>query len=770
MPMKHADNSSRSNGFLYWIILLYVSMFLLIAPYKQGVFNSGAWNFEGPVYMSALWGALGILFISIANVRKGTESNMLLLQLAIWLVPLAYYISSIGPASNHLSEISVYISILWAVFFTMGLYVGQKYKFRKYLITIICILIYFIVIYGIINWFGLAHYKNAVLNGRLAGVFQYPNTYAALLVGIYFASLSIANKNKYDSNRIHYCFCFMLVPIMMSLLLTLSRGGYILFFIVFIVYLFLLSFENQIKTIIATFITGVLSASWLQLLISINEIVLEKFNLLYSLGGVGIIIITSVINVILVNWCYKIILHRFRKISTPIYFMPLLILLLFLILIALLFIPFTLQLLPDALEERIVSFSTANESYKGRIEYFKDSFKIFMDYVWFGTGGGGWTSLYSQYQDIPYTANKAHSFYAEYIIEVGFVGILAIIILVICIFKSIDYSVLRNEIHESRIASIVLMSSLLIHSFIDFDMSFVYISTLVFLLLGLSIPVKATGNSTPGKYYKWSISFLSFIVFMIVIVQIIPKVQAHNYYSVAMNGLKNNNLLSEPINKSYQLDPGNPNYALSQVQLLIAQYNNSSNNQYIDQAIKVVEDIYNSEPFNKNILEIRYKLLLNKNENLDALYAAKELVEKYPWTFSHYEQVIQYGYEFGKEKYQKDHDEHNTYWRIALDTFSNLNNRIDIVNSENVRNKRGFRITPMIALQVGEIYYTQSEYENAKSILKTRLVNSPNDEIERLIAQYYLATLYKLGEQDKELSERLFEKFPEDKANWEDIL
>ncbi|NTZ20268.1 hypothetical protein EXW96_22790 [Paenibacillus sp. JMULE4] len=56
------------------------------------------------------------------------------------------------------------------------------------------------------------------------------------------------------------------------------------------------------------------------------------------------------------------------------------------------------------------------------------------DYPIIGAGGGGWSSLYQQYQSYPYTSRQAHNFLLQYLTEIGLLGILAIVFFILFIF------------------------------------------------------------------------------------------------------------------------------------------------------------------------------------------------------------------------------------------------------------------------------------------------------------------------------------------------
>ncbi|NTZ20266.1 hypothetical protein EXW96_22780 [Paenibacillus sp. JMULE4] len=62
---------------------------------------------------------------------------------------------------------------------------------------------------------------------------------------------------------------------------------------------------------------------------------------------------------------------------------------------------------------------------------------------------------------------------------------------------------------------------------------------------------------------------------------------------------------------------------------------------------------------------------------------------------------------------------------------------------------RNFRITPKIALVLGQIYYIEGDYDKASQAIYTALSNDFNVEFNRIMARWYLASLLKQNKQDE---------------------
>lgn len=78
-------------------------------------------------------------------------------------------------------------------------------------------------------------------------------------------------------------------------------------------------------------------------------------------------------------------------------------------------------IVPEEIRGHLV-FSLSEKSASDRIIWTRDALAIAMDHPVLGVGGGGWASIYLQYQSYPYFTNEVHNDFAEIWAESGTVG------------------------------------------------------------------------------------------------------------------------------------------------------------------------------------------------------------------------------------------------------------------------------------------------------------------------------------------------------------
>lgn len=146
------------------------------------------------------------------------KERLSVIHLFIFLTPIAYAFALVTAVSSHYSFFGLFIQIGYACCFLISITVSSSSRGARSLISIILGISYLVIIFGLANWFGDASfggifnwseqpgyisnvYNDAVLNqgqdARLSSVFQYPNTYAALLLGVLFINLIIMTFNRH---------------------------------------------------------------------------------------------------------------------------------------------------------------------------------------------------------------------------------------------------------------------------------------------------------------------------------------------------------------------------------------------------------------------------------------------------------------------------------------------------------------------------------------------------------------------------------------------
>ena len=777
---------------IFWLIMCFVTVFMFVAPFYKGLFNGGEYSFERPIYIVLAWsaGALFIVALYLFNHWK-LNNHKDVVALAIWLIPLCYLIPMFNAASYHLAMNELYIHIVYALFFLIGAYFSRNMLGAAVLQYGLIGSGYMLVIHGLLNWFGNVHYTHAVLENRLSGVFQYPNSYAAYLIGILVACLIISGKSKKWYTIIPNA--FMLVPITVSILFTLSRGAMVIFPIAVLVYLLFIPWRRQLFELLYLVIAGVSSLAIYNKLTSIQLQLSQKYVGSVSLKGWTILIILSL--------CVAVIVYIIQKfIAIPLYLnfstnklfkssnaiIPLSFATVAIFGAYLFFGNNTLSdNLPDGIKQRIESLNSEDSSIASRGVFYKDSIKIANDYPFFGAGGGAWASLYDKYKSYPYSSRQTHNVISQVLVDTGIIG-LAIFTLLIgyCWYLFVRYAIRQSSTdwNENWLIFPLFGLILLLHSVIDFDMSFVYLSSLVFLSLGMmvsvSVPEIKKQTARNSKTLVWGLKGYPVAITVIVVILFVNSMQAvrANTLFVRANDVArathNYNEIIKPLDAAIKLQPNHSEYVLFKTNMLIQLYEQYKQEQYINEAATLLQGLQRTDPYNRRMIEEQYSLFIAKGEYDNALDWAQSKLDHFPWDINLYEKVITLNFDLGKQAEVQGATANKiwAYWNHALESLDQLNNKINEIHA--LPNNQGytFEITPNIALSIAQIYYIQGRFDNISALLKPVLSTNFDFTINRLTARWYLASLQKQNQNDDTLYDSLINKFPDEKQQIEAIL
>jgi O-antigen ligase len=104
------------------------------------------------------------------------------------------------------------------------------------------------------NYYGLLHDPNTLLNGRFAGVFQYPNTFGMVMALFFFFSLINLTEEKINNKKVFFHSSFSLLYFV-CLIQSSSRGMMMLFPVIWLAGLLLLPLKKQVIYLLQTFST-----------------------------------------------------------------------------------------------------------------------------------------------------------------------------------------------------------------------------------------------------------------------------------------------------------------------------------------------------------------------------------------------------------------------------------------------------------------------------------------------------------------------------------
>ncbi|CAG7657809.1 O-antigen ligase family protein [Paenibacillus allorhizosphaerae] len=811
---KKNENLTENNSLLFWLLGAFSVVLLFWSPFQKGLFNGNSFDFERPIYSAFVWSSIILLLVAIyAFYHWKLKTTSDVISFIAWLIPLTYLISLINAGSHYNAINMVYIQSTYVIFLLLAYYIAKSDLGAAILKNGFMISTYVIILFGIFNWFGNKitsynwvkwfaadmvepFYRDAVMtdaNGlRLTSVFQYANSYAAFLIAALFCTLFLVlSSKKWYSIGIHG---FMVVPIIISFFLTLSRGGLVILPVVLLLVLPFLKPYRQILYIIHLIVSFGLSLIILTKITNLGIELNKAFNINQYATGWMTLLVVSLINAVIAVLIQKFVaawlsglLDRFNKFRFANIAIPVVAIVVGAIGVTVLFSDLGLtKLLPENVRTRVENINFQQHSVLERGTFYKDALKLSADYPIFGAGGGAWSALYEKYQNNPYTSRQAHNFFLQYLVEVGIVGLL----IFLGILAAIIYVYIRNFMKQDeatrdrRFIFYILAISLLVHSMIDFDLSYVYLGMLLFLSLGVLISndaIELKGNWKNGiSKYKWIYPSVLLILSIVCFFAAVKSLSANSLFRNAAAASSSGKGLTEittPLDKALKNRPLHPDYTNSKIDMLLQLYNQSKDEKYYTEAMSLLEQLKQQEPHNRPALDKQIYALALKEQLPKALELAKAEIVNFKWDITLYEKSISLATDLGnRARTEKNTQLQTQYWNEAFETYNTVLSKMKTLESLPKEQLQGreFSVTPSMGLSLGQIEFIRGNYPAAENFFRIGIGGSLDDPQTaaqtRVIIRYYLATIQKQGKNDQPLMDKLLAKDPNEKQQIQNLV
>ncbi|MGO4546874.1 O-antigen ligase family protein [Paenibacillus sp. 2TAB23] len=663
---------------LRWIGTIGIALFLVIFPYEKGLFNGYELAFEKPIYTAAIFGYVLLIAAAAYVYRKAQHHSYRgFLSIGVMILPLIYWLSSFQAVSSYYAKFMTLVFFLLAALFIASLYLAESKQSRKTIEYALMLSSYLIVLLGIFNLFGQMYYRDALWLAhdgyRLSSVFQYSNTYAGFLVALFLVSLYYAVHCIRPSARIIHA--AMLVPIWISFMFTYSRGAIVVIPVMILVLLPFLRFTKQIAYLIFMVLSVIVSmailgklttnADAIAKLVQPTETKAESPISLFSslpLQNWGLLLLGMIVTTVLVmlyhakvsGWMET----KLSKVATRKWSfaaMPVIAIILAAIAAGSLLGSSAIRgLLPDKIATRFENINLQQHSVLERLTFYKDGLHVAEDYPLLGGGGGAWQAMYEQYQNNPYWSRQAHSFFVQVLVESGWLGLIALIAFLAFVYGLYIRKFIRHpELRGSHFIFFIFSLGLLMHSAIDFDMSYVFISAVVFICLGsmlapygskLTFERISLKTVTDQGWFKLAVPSLLAILSLFAIIIAARETSAVNKYdktyALAVQQQTSLDELLPMLDEAIDASPSHSAFALTKVNWLEQAYAQTSNAELLEDAIQTVNLGREADPYNRVLLMSQYRLFQTKGSFDESLDVIDEGLKKFPWDINLYEAAI----------------------------------------------------------------------------------------------------------------------------------
>lgn len=802
---------------LYWSIIALIIVILFYSAFHTALFNGYAINFDKPINTATMLSSIILIMLAIQFFFKWKlEDNRDLISIYVWLIPLTFLVSSFAAASPELAKSMTHIHMMYISLFIAGAYLTRSELGAKALGVSITVLGYLVTLYGIACAFGNLYSQDAVMFDqglRLTSVFQYANAYAAFLMAVLLCCLYYITHSK--KSYVIFANGLMIVPVLLSFWLTLSRGGIVVMPFIFLAILPLMTITKQLMLalytmigVVASFsITGYVTNKSTQIVTQLLTTVspdkksaetLSWFNG-DSLSGWAVVIGVSAVSGAIIWLLQSYVFSRLdKKLSvfssrkrTRLVLPAALVVVGALGAVLLLATPVK-SLLPANLETRLENINFNQHSVLERGTFYKDSIKLFKDYPILGTGGGGWAVLYEKYQNNPYTSRQAHNFFLQYLNEVGIIGLAVFMGLLIIIYTLfIRKSFSKHAEHtEKRLIFYMISISILVHSILDFELSYVFLGSLIFLSLGGMASTldgkpkwisKLSVLSSKRFIYPAAVGVLALVFFIFSVIRINANNSYEKAIAYAQQGKPFNTVMAQ-VDSAIKANPKPDYYALKAdfFMQVASQTKDQQQQQFLDQAAATLIEARKKEPHNRALLERQYSLYMTKQDYASSLQLLQEALLQYPWELSFYERTASlYNAQWNQGKQANDQTKMDQAWKGIQDIYAKVQQGIDHIATlpKEQLSGRPFYHSPIIRYSVGQVYMANGDYgqawpqlqlagEEAYSNLEALNPQTEQAAIEqnKLIVRTYLALSKKQGSMDENRFNTFIGKYQEEKV------
>ncbi|MBE3596966.1 MAG: O-antigen ligase family protein [Hydrogenibacillus sp.] len=354
---------------------------------------------------------------------------------------------------------------------------------------------------------GVTAFPDAVLGGRLSSVYQYPNTYGALVGAGMLMALAALSEPPLDRRAGWWRLpsAWALVPLAVGFVFSTSRGAWILWPIAWWLVLWLLPAARQLRTVA---LTGLLWLAALPLLPFFPAWqAAHSWWALLGPAAVGIVYAgaVAVIDRIGLSRQARADVRGGGRAASRAAgaaegpnawrgtsrlgraFTPLVVLLIAFIGGAALRTSAVQAFLPSDIARRLADISLTTRNAAERFSFYRDSLKLIREHWLWGAGGDAWRDVFLHYISYPYYSTQTHSFIFQLAVEVGLIGVALFTVLLLC---ALILGVRAYRYGDDDDRRVVLLSAipalyLFAHGQIDFDFSFGYVLIVFFAWLAL---------------------------------------------------------------------------------------------------------------------------------------------------------------------------------------------------------------------------------------------------------------------------------------------
>lgn len=575
---------------------------------------------------------------------------------------------------------------------------------------------------------GYINYPGAYENGKIHSTLQYKNALAAYLAACQVLGFGFWLYSPRLWVRVALGPANLII--LVTLILTQSRGGWLLYFVVVGAWLLGISRERLVRGLYLISFSALLAmlasrSFWLKVVQGEGYSAIRLF-LVYILLSVVLTLLVEAFERGLLKPEISPLTKKLIAYGGVIYVAV--VLSVYLIYLAGAVPRAAAQLLPAEVVRRASTISGTDPSFVGRLTYYKDALEIIRRHPWLGTGGGGWKALYHRYQESQYFSTEVHNQFLQVWVETGPVGALLFVsvwvVAIALLFRL--WKRARGQggnVWVNMWSTGIAALTLGVHSFFDFDLSLPALNLVVWSLLGV---LRGAERMLEGQRGTPSPKRLAGKCLLYLFLGSALFVPAYSFYRAGVLGAEGARAMlqedyskaREVLLKAERLDPFTASYPADLAQVDAALGLEKSDMTLLEESVVKAKRAVRLEPYNPKIrVAVSFAYMIQGLVD-QGVAEARALIDINPLDVTAYEHLGR-TYIMAARYYldQKEIYLARPYVLRARQLPEVVAARAKDVLPSHWQGPR-LEVTPAISLVAGQAAYLQGEYEQAFPLLQ----------------------------------------------------
>lgn len=249
---SNVDNKIKNKLNIDDIILKLTMLMLILAPLFRGLFFEQERSyFHIASFVLMLVYMIAKLRINEFKLIRSKSDLFAFLLMLIYIISISYAVDK---------RASIIEAIKYVNYFVIYILIRNLAKTKKQHDIVINSLLFsgFVVtMIGILVGMGIVEYNGAVMENRISSTFQYPNTLASYLLALYVITIgkSLVTNNK----KLRLVYLNLANLFVFTFILTYSRGMWLIYPIILVIYFTLINREYKLRTIKYNVVTNIIA-------------------------------------------------------------------------------------------------------------------------------------------------------------------------------------------------------------------------------------------------------------------------------------------------------------------------------------------------------------------------------------------------------------------------------------------------------------------------------------------------------------------------------